>query len=62
MRIYIDEAGLFAVHPGGPHSYSLVLALIIPSTHENQVFHEFEACVATKGDFTPAAPKSQRAD
>lgn len=41
MRIYIDEAGLFVVPPAGSYSYSLVLALVIPSAHENQVLHEF---------------------
>lgn len=41
MRIYIDEAGLFVVPPSGWHSYSLVLALIIPSAHEDDLFYEF---------------------
>src|SRR5258708_28844412 len=40
MRIYIDEAGAFVVSPR-PQSYSLVLALIIPSANEAQILYEF---------------------
>jgi hypothetical protein len=41
MKIYIDEAGGF-VHPSaGTQSYSLVLALVIPSSIEDELFHEF---------------------
>lgn len=41
MRIYIDEAGAF-VPPNPPRSlFSLVLALIIPSTIEKDLFYEF---------------------
>jgi hypothetical protein len=41
MRIYIDEAGLF-VPPNPPRSlFSLVLALIIPTAIENDLFYEF---------------------
>jgi len=41
MRIYIDEAGLF-VPPNPPHSlFSLVLALMIPSGIEKDLFYEF---------------------
>jgi Protein of unknown function (DUF3800) len=41
MRIYIDEAGLFAPPSTEPHSYSLVLALAIPSSFEAELFYEF---------------------
>lgn len=41
MRIYVDEAGLF-VPPHPPRClFSLVLALIIPSTVEKELFYEF---------------------
>src|SRR5260370_7932731 len=41
MRIYIDEAGLF-VPPDPPRSlFSLVLALIIPTAIEKDLFYEF---------------------
>ena len=41
MRIYIDEAGTF-VPPTPPRpSFSLVLALIIPTTIEKDLFHDF---------------------
>jgi hypothetical protein len=40
MRIYIDEAGAFVVPPR-PHSYSLVLALMIPSASEEEILYEF---------------------
>jgi hypothetical protein len=41
MRIYIDEAGSFVIAQTPSSSYSLVLALIIPSTNEAQLFFEF---------------------
>lgn len=41
MRIYIDEAGSF-VPPNPPHSlFSVVLALIIPTAIEKDLFYEF---------------------
>lgn len=40
MRIYIDEAGTFMT-PSTPHSYSLVLALMLPSAIESEIFYEF---------------------
>jgi hypothetical protein len=41
VRIYIDEAGTF-VPPSPPRSlFSLVLALIIPTAIENDLFYEF---------------------
>lgn len=41
MRIYIDETGQFVVPTTASHSYSLVLALIIPSVHETELFYDF---------------------
>lgn len=42
MRTYIDEAGSFVVPPPSrAHSYSLLLALTIPSTCESELFQEF---------------------
>jgi len=41
MRIFIDEAGSFVPPTSGHSSYSLVLALIIPSSCESQLFYEF---------------------
>jgi len=41
MRIYIDEAGTF-VPPQPPRPlFSVVLALIIPSSIEQELFYEF---------------------
>jgi hypothetical protein len=41
MRIFIDEAGSFVPPTSGQSSYSLVLALIIPSSCESELFYEF---------------------
>jgi hypothetical protein len=41
MRIYIDEAGPFVPPSSEPHSYSLVLAIAIPSSVEAELFYEF---------------------
>lgn len=41
MRIYIDEAGNFLPPTTQPHSFSLVLALIVPSAIEAELFYEF---------------------
>ena len=41
MRIYIDEAGAFVAPRTQPHSFSLVLALIVPSASETELFYEF---------------------
>ena len=41
MRIYIDEAGNFVVPADGQSLYSLVLALVIPSSIENDLFQAF---------------------
>src|SRR4051794_19757947 len=40
MNIYIDEAGPF-IPPKGSRRYSLVLALIVPSSAETELFYEF---------------------
>jgi hypothetical protein len=42
MRIFIDEAGSFVVPPARKsHSFSLVLALAVPSAKEPDLFYEF---------------------
>jgi hypothetical protein len=41
MQIYIDEAGNFVAPADGRSLYSLVLALIIPSSIENGLFQQF---------------------
>lgn len=41
MLIYVDEAGNFVVPTDGQSLYSLVLALIIPSSVENDLLQEF---------------------
>jgi Protein of unknown function (DUF3800) len=41
VRIYIDEAGNFLPPTSQPSSFSLVLALVIPSCVEKELFHEF---------------------
>jgi len=41
MRIFIDEAGPFLPPTSQSHSYSLVLALIVPSCCEQKSFYEF---------------------
>jgi hypothetical protein len=41
MQIYIDEAGNFVVPADGQSLYSLVLALVIPTSIETELFHEF---------------------
>jgi hypothetical protein len=41
MRIFIDEAGSFVPPTSGDSSYSLVLALIVPSASESQLFYQF---------------------
>jgi len=41
MKIYIDEAGGFVHLSSGSQSYSLVLALAIPSSAEGELFYEF---------------------
>ena len=41
MRIFIDEAGPFVVPPSAQSLFSLVLALVIPSCVEGELFAEF---------------------
>ncbi len=41
MRIYIDEAGSFVVPQAQQGSFSLVLALIVPSASEEELFYQF---------------------
>jgi hypothetical protein len=41
MRIYVDEAGNFVVPADGQSLYSLVLALVVPSSLETNLFQEF---------------------
>ncbi|MFY9530846.1 MAG: hypothetical protein WBC04_21155 [Candidatus Acidiferrales bacterium] len=41
VRIYIDEAGSFVVPQAQQRSFSLVLALIVPSASEEQLFYQF---------------------
>jgi len=41
MRIYIDEAGNFLPPTSRPYSFSLVLALVIPSACEDALFYDF---------------------
>src|SRR5208282_1145044 len=43
MRIYIDEAGPFIVPPSGKSLFSLVLAVVVPSSVEGTLFAEFSA-------------------
>jgi Protein of unknown function (DUF3800) len=41
MRIYIDEAGGFVAQPAGQSLFSLVLAVVIPSSIETKIFDDF---------------------
>jgi hypothetical protein len=41
MRIFIDEAGPFVVPTSAQSLFSLVLALVIPSWLEDELFAEF---------------------
>jgi hypothetical protein len=41
MRIYIDEAGSFVAPPNAVNSFSLVLALVVPTAREDELFYEF---------------------
>lgn len=41
MRIFIDEAGAFLPPTSSQSSYSLVLALVIPSSCEKELYYEF---------------------
>ena len=46
MRIYIDEAGAFVAQPAGQALFSLVLAVVVPSSIETQLFDEFSRLLA----------------
>jgi hypothetical protein len=41
MHIYIDEAGAFTPPRSRPHLYSLVLALVVPTSRQDDLFHQF---------------------
>src|SRR5258708_12674889 len=41
MRIYMDEAGNFVPRASGQSLFSLVLALVVPSSIEAKLFGEF---------------------
>jgi len=47
MRIYIDEAGAFVAQPAGQSLYSLVLAVVVPSSIETKLFGEFSGLLAS---------------
>jgi hypothetical protein len=47
MRIYIDEAGAFVARPAGQSLYSLVLAIVVPSSIETKLFGEFSGLLAS---------------
>jgi hypothetical protein len=47
MRIYIDEAGGFVSLANGQPLYSLVLALVVPSSIEAKLFASFSALLST---------------
>jgi hypothetical protein len=41
MHIFIDEAGAFLPPTSKPHAHSLVLAIIVPSGHHDQLCYDF---------------------
>ena len=47
MRIYIDEAGNFVPEASGRSIFSLVLALVVPSSIEPKLFGEFSALLSS---------------
>jgi hypothetical protein len=47
MRIYIDEAGNFDPQASGQSLFSLVLALVVPSSIETKLFAEFSALLGS---------------
>ena len=47
MRIYIDEAGNFVPQASGQTLFSLVLALVVPSSIETKLFGEFSALLSS---------------
>jgi hypothetical protein len=46
VRIYIDEAGAFVAQPAGQPLFSLVLAVVVPSSIELQLTDEFSRLLA----------------
>jgi hypothetical protein len=47
MRIYIDEAGTFVAQPAGQPLFSLVLAVVVPTSIETKLFDEFSGLLAS---------------
>lgn len=47
MRIYMDEAGNFVPQASGQSLFSLVLALVVPSSIETKLFGEFSALLSS---------------
>jgi hypothetical protein len=47
MRIYMDEAGNFVPQASGQSLFSLVLALVVPSSIEAKLFGEFPALLSS---------------
>lgn len=47
MRIYIDEAGTFVAQPAGQSLFSLVLAIVVPSSIETKLFDALSDLLAT---------------
>jgi hypothetical protein len=47
MRIYIDEAGAFVAQPAGQSLFSIVLAVVVPSSIEAKLFDEFSGLLAS---------------
>jgi hypothetical protein len=47
MRIYMDEAGNFVPQASGQSLFSLVLALVVPSSIETKLFTEFSALLSS---------------
>jgi uncharacterized protein DUF3800 len=47
MRVYIDEAGAFVAQPSGQSLFSLILAVVVPSSIETKLFYEFSGLLAS---------------
>jgi hypothetical protein len=47
VSVYIDEAGAFVAQPAGQSLYSLVLAVVVPSSIETKLFGEFSGLLAS---------------
>jgi hypothetical protein len=48
MRIYMDEAGNFVPQASGQSLFSLVLALVVPSSIEAKLFGEFSVLLSKR--------------